>query len=309
MLKKNSTIFLAGHKGMVGSAILRKLKLFGYTNIIVENKKNLNLLDQKKVHNFINRIKPKVVIIAAARVGGIFINSRNKANFIYQNLTIQNNLIHGSYLAGVKKLIFLGSSCVYPKFAPQPVKEEHLLSGKLESTNDAYAVAKISGIMMCKSYSEQFNLEYKCLMPPNMYGPNDNYDTLTSHFFSALIKKIYLAKKNNLKTIKIWGDGSPKRELLFVDDFAEACIFFMKVKTKENLINIGGGVEKKIIDHAKFIMKKLNIKKSIIFDKSKPNGTPRKILNYNIAKKYGWKPKTTLDKGFDLTLKDFIQRH
>lgn len=309
MLKKNSKIFLAGHKGMVGSSILRKLKLFGYNNIVVENKKNLNLLDQKKVHNYINRIKPKVVIIAAARVGGIFINSRSKANFIYQNLTIQNNLIHGSYLAGVKKLIFLGSSCVYPKFAPQPVKEEHLLSGKLESTNDAYAIAKISGIMMCKSYSEQFNLEYKCLMPPNMYGPNDNYDALTSHFFSALIKKIYLAKKNNLKTIKIWGDGSPKRELLYVDDFAEACIYFMKVKTKENLINIGSGVEKKIIDYAKFIMKKLDIKKNITFDKSKPNGTPRKILNYNIAKKYGWKPKTTLDKGFDLTLKDFIQRH
>ena len=294
---------------MVGSAILRKLKLSGYNNIITQNKRNLNLLDQKKVYNYINRIKPKVVIIAAARVGGIFINSKNKANFIYENLTIQNNLIHGSYLAGVKKLIFLGSSCVYPKFAPQPVKEEHLLSGKLESTNDAYAVAKISGIMMCKSYSEQFNLEYKCLMPPNMYGPNDNYDTLTSHFFSALIKKIYLAKNKNLKTIKIWGDGSPKRELLFVDDFAEACIYFMKIKTKENLINIGSGVEKKIIDYAKFIMKKLNIKKSIIFDKSKPSGTPRKILNYNIAKKYGWKPKTTLDKGFDLTLKDFIQRH
>jgi GDP-L-fucose synthase len=309
MLKKNSKIFLAGHKGMVGSAILRKLKLSGYNNIITQNKRNLNLLDQKKVYNYINRIKPKVVIIAAARVGGIFINSKNKANFIYENLTIQNNLIHGSYLAGVKKLIFLGSSCVYPKFAPQPVKEEHLLSGKLESTNDAYAVAKISGIMMCKSYSEQFNLEYKCLMPPNMYGPNDNYDTLTSHFFSALIKKIYLAKNKNLKTIKIWGDGSPKRELLFVDDFAEACIYFMKIKTKENLINIGSGVEKKIIDYAKFIMKKLNIKKSIIFDKSKPSGTPRKILNYNIAKKYGWKPKTTLDKGFDLTLKDFIQRH
>tara|TARA_B110000027_G_scaffold106231_1_gene112835 strand:- start:656 stop:1585 length:930 start_codon:yes stop_codon:yes gene_type:complete len=309
MLKKDSKIFLAGHKGMVGSAILRKLKLSGYKNIITQNKKNLNLLDQKKVYNYINRIKPKVVIIAAARVGGIFINSKNKANFIYENLTIQNNLIHGSYLAGVKKLIFLGSSCVYPKFAPQPVKEEYLLSGKLETTNDAYAIAKISGIMMCKSYSEQFNLEYKCLMPPNMYGPKDNYDALTSHFFSALIKKIYFAKKNNLKTIEIWGNGSPKRELLFVDDFAEACILFMKVKTKENLINIGGGVEKKIIDYAKFIMKKLEIKKNIIFDKSKPNGTPRKILNYNIAKKYGWKSKTTLDKGFDLTLKDFIQRH
>ena len=308
-MKKNDKIFLAGHKGLVGSAVLRKLKKLKYSKIVTVEKKNLDLLDQKKVFNFLKRNKIKSIIICAARVGGIKANNTYKADFIYQNLTIQNNLIHGSYLSGVKKLIFLGSSCVYPKFAPQPVKEEHLLSGKLEPTNDAYAIAKISGIMMCKSYSEQFNLEYKCLMPPNMYGPNDNYDTLTSHFFSALIKKIYSAKKNSLKTIKIWGDGSPKRELLFVDDFAEACIFFMKVKTKENLINIGGGVEKKIIDHAKFIMKKLNIKKSIIFDKSKPNGTPRKILNYNIAKKYGWKPKTTLDKGFDLTLKDFIQRH
>ena len=245
MLKKSSKIFLAGHKGMVGSAILRKLKFFGFNNVIVENKKNLNLLDQKKVYNYIERTKPKVVIIAAARVGGILINSKNKADFIYQNLTIQNNLIHGSYLSGVKKLIFLGSSCVYPKFAPQPVKEEYLLSGKLEPTNDAYAIAKIAGILMCKSYSKQFNLEYKCLMPPNMYGPNDNYDIPTSHFFSALIKKIYLAKKNNSKTIKIWGNGSPKRELLFVDDFAEACVYFMRVKTKENLINIGSGVEKK----------------------------------------------------------------
>ena len=309
MLKKSSKIFLAGHKGMVGSAILRKLKFFGFNNVIVENKKNLNLLDQKKVYNYIERTKPKVVIIAAARVGGILINSKNKADFIYQNLTIQNNLIHGSYLSGVKKLIFLGSSCVYPKFAPQPVKEEYLLSGKLEPTNDAYAIAKIAGILMCKSYSKQFNLEYKCLMPPNMYGPNDNYDIPTSHFFSALIKKIYLAKKNNSKTIKIWGNGSPKRELLFVDDFAEACVYFMRVKTKENLINIGSGVEKKIIDYAKFIMKKLETNKNIIFEKSKPNGSPRKILNYNVAKKYGWKPKTTLDKGFDLTLKDFIKRH
>ena len=309
MLKKSSKIFLAGHKGMVGSAILRKLKFFGFNNVIVENKKNLNLLDQKKVYNYIERTKPKVVIIAAARVGGILINSKNKADFIYQNLTIQNNLIHGSYLSGVKKLIFLGSSCVYPKFAPQPVKEEYLLSGKLEPTNDAYAIAKIAGILMCKSYSKQFNLEYKCLMPPNMYGPNDNYDIPTSHFFSALIKKIYLTKKNNSKTIKIWGNGSPKRELLFVDDFAEACVYFMRVKTKENLINIGSGVEKKIIDYAKFIMKKLETNKNIIFEKSKPNGSPRKILNYNVAKKYGWKPKTTLDKGFDLTLKDFIKRH
>jgi GDP-L-fucose synthase len=309
MLKKNSKIFLTGHNGMVGSAILRKLKLFGFNNIIVENKKNLNLLNQEKVYKYIKKIKPKVVIIAAAKVGGIFINNKNKADFIYQNLTIQNNLIHGSYLAGVKKLIFLGSSCVYPKFAPQPIKEEYLLSGKLEPTNDAYSIAKIAGILMCKSYSEQFNLEYKCLMPPNMYGPNDNYDTLNSHFFSALIKKIYLAKKNHSKTIKIWGNGNPKRELLFVDDFAEACIHFMSIKTKENLINIGGGVEKKIVDYAKFIMRRLNTSKHIIFDKSKPNGTPRKILNYNIAKKYGWRPKTTLDDGFTLTLKDFIKRN
>ena len=309
MISKNSKIFLAGHKGMVGSAIFNRLKKDGYKKIIVVSKKKLNLLNQDKVDKFLKKIRPKVVIIAAAKVGGILANKNLKANFLYENLTIQSNIIHSSYLSGVKKLIFLGSSCIYPKYSKQPIKEEYLLSGKLESTNDAYSIAKIAGIKMCESYNQQYKLNYICLMPTNMYGPNDNYDLNNSHFFPALIRKIYTSKIKKKNYIKIWGNGRAKRELMYVDDIADACEFFLKKNIKHTLINIGTGYEKTIKDFCYFIMKKINYNLKIKFDKQKPNGTPRKILNCKLAKSYGWKPKFSLDKGFEITLQNYIKNN
>ena len=307
-LTKNSKIFLAGHNGMVGSAIYDNFKKKKYKNIIVQNKNNLDLINQIKTLNYLRKIKPDFVIIAAAKVGGILANQKNKADFIYQNLMIQTNLINASYKAGVKKLIFLGSSCIYPRDSKQPIKEEYLLNGKLEKTNDAYAIAKIAGIKMCESYNSQYGLNYICLMPSNLYGPNDNYDKNTSHFFPALLQKVYFSKIKKKDTIEIWGNGKAKRELTYVDDLAEACEHFLKIKTNEVLINIGSGIEFSIQDYCKFIMKKLKhkvfIKKNLKF----PNGTPRKLLDCSLAKKYGWKPKYTLEKGFELTFKNFINK-
>jgi len=307
-LDKNSKIFLAGHNGMVGSAIYRKLKKKKYKDIIVINKKKLDLINQKQTFNFIKKIKPEYVILAAAKVGGILANQNNKADFIYENLMIQSNLMQASYLEGVKKFIFLGSSCMYPRNCKQPIKEEYLLSGKLEKTNDAYAIAKIAGVKMCEAFNSQYGLNYLCLMPSNLYGPNDNYDLKTSHFFPALLRKIYSSKIKKKKQIEIWGNGKAKRELTYVDDLADACEFFLKKKTKEVLINIGSGIEYTIQDYCKFIMKNLkhhvNIKKNLKF----PNGTPRKILDCSLAKKYGWKSKYSLEKGFNLTLKDFLNK-
>ena len=307
-LNKNSKIYLAGHNGMVGSSILRLLKKKKYKRIYTKTRSNLDLLDQAKTLKYLKSIKPDFVIIAAAKVGGILANSNSKAEFIYQNIMIQTNIIHSSYLAGVKKLILLGSSCVYPKYANQPIKEGYLLSGALEETNDAYAIAKIAGIKMCESYNNQYDLNYLCLMPTNVYGPNDNYDLKNSHFYPALISKIHEAKVKKKKFINIWGNGKPLRELLYVDDLADACEFFLKKKTNHTLINIGSGKEKTILGFAKFIIKKLNIDIKIKFDTKKPNGTPRKRLNMNIAKSYGWKSKIDLETGFDLTYKDFLNR-
>ena len=307
MINKKSKIFVAGHKGMVGSAIIRKLKKKGFTRIIFVDKKKLNLLDQDKVFKFLKKIKPELVIIAAARVGGIQANSNFKQKFIYENLQIQNNLIHGSFLAKVKNLIFLGSSCIYPKLCKQPMKESYLLSGKLEETNDAYAIAKIAGIMMCYNYSLNYKLNYQSLMPPNLFGPGDNYNLKNSHFFPALLKKIYLAKVNRKKTLDVWGTGKPKRELMFVEDFVDALIFFMKKKIKEPFINIGVGKDFTIEWYAKYIMKKLGVKLKISYDKSKLDGMPKKCLDITLAKKYGWKPTNNLDYGFDITLRDFLK--
>ena len=308
MIKRKSKIFVAGHKGMVGAAILRKLKLKGFTNIITRDKKKLDLLDQSKVFRFLRKEKPEIVIIAAARVGGILANSKLKYKFIYENLQIQNNLIHGSFIANIKNLIFLGSSCVYPKFCKQPMKEDNLLSGKLEETNDSYAIAKIAGIMMCNNYAKKFNLNYKSLMPPNLFGPGDNYDLKTSHFFPALIKKIYSAKTKGKKFLNIWGTGKPKRELMFVDDFADALIFFMNKKIKEPFVNIGVGKDFTINWYAKYIMKRLGVTLKIIYDKNMSDGMPKKCLDISLAKKYGWKPTNNLDGGFNLTLKDFLKK-
>ena len=307
MISKNNKIFLAGHNGMAGSAILKKLKNTGYKNIICVSKKKLNLLDQKKVENFLKKKKPKVVIIAAARVGGILANNNNKASFLYENLTIQTNIIHGSYLAGVKNLIFLGSSCIYPKKTKQPIKESFFMTGPLENTNDAYAIAKIAGVKMCIEYSKQFKLNYKTLMPANMFGANDNYDLNSSHFFPALIRKIHNAKIKKKNFITLWGNGKAKRELLYVEDFADACVFFMRKKTKESFINIGSGVEKTIKGFAKYIMKKLDVNLKIKYDLTKPNGMQRKKLDLSISKKYGWKSKTSLNEAFEKVYLDYLK--
>ena len=307
MIFLNSKIYVAGHKGLVGSAILRKLKSKGYSKIITVDRKNLDLTNQSKVFSFLKKNKPSFIFIAAAKVGGIYSNNKYKAEFIYQNLSIQNNIIHSAYLLGIKNLIFLGSSCVYPRNCKQPIKEDYLLSGNLESTNDAYAIAKIAGIKMCKSYNEQYKTNYRCLMPTNTYGPNDNYHPLNSHFFPSLIRKADLIKQKKRKHFYLWGNGKAKRELIYVDDLADACVYFMNKKTKHDLINIGTGIDQSINFYAQEVLKSLipNKKVKIMYDKSKPNGTPRKVLDVSIAKKYGWKAKSNFKKTIIETYKSF----
>ena len=307
-LSKSSKIFLAGHNGMVGSSILNFFKKKKYKNIITIERNKLDFINQIQTEKFLKKIKPDYVIIAAAKVGGILANNNFKGDFIYQNLMMQNNIIHSSFLAGVKKLIFLGSSCIYPKYSKQPIKEDCLMTGKLEETNESYAIAKLAGYKMCEAYNKQYRTNYICLMPTNLYGPNDNYDLKTSHFFPALIAKIDLAIKKKSKIIKIWGDGTPKRELMYVDDLAHACEFFLKKKTKHSLINIGSGEEKTILEYCDFILKKLNFNLKIKFEKTKPNGTPRKKLDLGLANKYGWKSKFNLNKGFELTYRDYLKK-
>ena len=310
MIDKKSKIFVAGHNGLVGSAIVRKLKEKGYKKIITIKKSKLDLTNQSKVFSFLKKNKPKFIFIAAAKVGGIYSNNKFRAEFIYSNLSIQNNIINAAYNCNIKDLVFLGSSCVYPKLCKQPIKEEYLLNGILEKTNEPYAVAKIAGIKMCESYNFQYGTNYKCLMPTNTFGPNDNYDSLNSHFFPSLIKKIHIIKKKNKNTLTLWGDGSPKRELIFVDDLAEACVFFMNKKIKEALINIGTGKDFTIKQYAKLLLKIIypGKKIKIKFDKTKPNGTPRKVLNTNLAKKYGWVAKTDIRKAVEITYKDFLRK-
>jgi GDP-L-fucose synthase len=308
MIKKNSKIFIAGHKGLVGSSIVRRLNFFGYKKIITRDRKQLDLRNQKKVEDFFKKNKIDAVINAAGTVGGIYANNIYKADFIYDNLSIQTNIINSCYHNNVQDLIFLGSSCIYPRNSKQPIKESYLLTGELEKTNEPYAIAKIAGIKMCESYNFQYKTNYKCLMPCNLYGPNDNYDLQKSHFLPALLLKIHNAKIKKLKSIEVWGSGKPKRELLYVDDLADACIYFLNRKTKETLINIGSGVEMRIVDYAKFIIKKLKIDISITLDKSKPDGTPRKIVDSAIAKKYGWRPKTNFSNGFNFTLTEFLKK-
>ena len=303
------SIFLAGHNGLVGSAIHRKLLKKKFKNIITIDRKKLDLLDQKAVFNFIKRKKPKIVIVAAAKVGGVHHNNIHGADFIYENLQIQSNLIHSSFKNKVKRIIFLGSSCIYPKKSKQPINERYLLSGKLEETNEPYAIAKIAGIKMCQAYNKQYKTKYLCLMPTNTYGPNDNYDSQNSHFFPALIKKAHECKIKKKKVFKVWGSGKPMRELIFVDDIAEACIFFMNKNTKESLINIGTGKDMRIKDYVSFLIKKLKLKVQIKYDNSKPDGVFRKVLDIKLAKKYGWKPSFSLEKGFQITYKDFIKKY
>ena len=308
MIDCKSTIYVAGHKGLVGSAIVRKLKKIGFKKVLTVTKSKLDLTNQSKVYNFIKKKKPNFIFIAAAKVGGIYSNDKYPAEFIHSNLAIQNNVIHAAYLCGVKNLIFLGSSCVYPRLCKQPIKEKYLLNGELEKTNEAYAIAKIAGIKMCESYNRQYKTNYKCLMPTNTFGPNDNYDPLNSHFFPSLIRKIHEIKVKNKKELVIWGDGSPKREVIYVDDIADACIHFMNKKFKETVINIGTGRDFSINEYAKIILNLIipHKKIKIRYDKSKPNGTPRKVMDVALADKYGWKSKINLNEAIRLTYSDYL---
>ena len=308
MIDFKSKIYVAGHKGLVGSAIVRKLREKGYKNIIYNERNKLDLTNQTKVLQYLKRQKPDFVFIAAAKVGGIFSNKNFKADYITQNLQIQTNLIYGSYLAGIKNLIFLGSSCIYPKKSKQPIKEKYLLTGKLEETNDAYAIAKIAGIKMCQSFNEQYKCNYKCLMPANTFGPNDNYNDNSSHFLPAIIKKIHKLKTKNLTNLILWGNGKAKREFIHVDDLAAACIYFMKKKTKHSIINIGTGKDYTINYYANFISKiLLNKSIKIKYDKSKPNGVKRKVLDISLAKNYGWKPKIDLKNSIIKTYNSYLK--
>ena len=304
-MNKSSKIFLAGSSGLVGSAIYRKLKILGYKNIIVSKKKNLNFLNKKKTEFFLKKKKPDYVIIASAKVGGIASNNSFPADYIYENLSIEQNLIHGSYISGVKNLLFLGSSCVYPKNCNQPIKEEYLLTGELEKTNEAYAVAKIAGIKMCEYYSKQYNLNYFSVMPSNVFGPNDNYNLKSSHFIPAIISKVHTAKKKKQKKIKLWGTGKPLREVIYSDDLADACIFLLKMKHGKRLINIGSNTEYSITTYAKKIMKILNYKCRIEYDKSKPDGVKRKKLNLKLINSLGWKRKNNFSTNILKTYESF----
>tara|TARA_Y100000590_G_scaffold465589_1_gene638313 strand:+ start:984 stop:1922 length:939 start_codon:yes stop_codon:yes gene_type:complete len=305
MKNKNSKIFLAGHKGLVGSAVYRKLVKLNYKKIITIDKKKLDLTNQQKVFKYLKKTKPNIVIICSAKVGGIKANNIYRAQFIYENLAIQNNLIHGSFLAGVKKLIFLGSSCVYPKLSKQPIKEEYLLTSELEETNEPYAIAKISGIKLCESYNKQYKTNYISLMPTNTFGPNDSYDLQNSHFIPALIRKIYEAKKKKKNFLYLWGTGNAKREILHVDDLADAIVYFMNKKINHDYLNIGSDFEKSINEYAKILMKIAGANLKIKYVGPGYDGTPRKKLNTNLAKKYGWKPKIPLVYALKKTYEEY----
>ena len=309
MLNKNSKIFIAGHNGMVGSALVRILKNKNYKNIYTISKKNLNLANQKDTYNFLGKIKPDYVIVAAAKVGGIVANNNFRGDFIIENLLIQSNLIIGSFKNKIKNLIFLGSSCAYPKKVKIPIKEEYLLSGALEPTNEPYAVAKIAGIKLCESISKQYKKNYFTVMPTNLYGPNDNYDLKTSHVLPALIKKVHLAKIRKQKFIKLLGTGKAKRDYLYVDDFARACCLIMEKKKNHSIINVGSKSEISILQLTKLVMKVLDYEVQIKFDKSYSDGTIRKMLDTSIINKLGWKPITSLKTGIEKTYRDFLLKN
>lgn len=296
-MNKDSKIYVAGHKGLVGSAIVRALNAKGYHKLIVRTRAELDLSDQSAVHEFFAIEKPTYVFLAAAKVGGILANNDHPADFIYENLVIETNVIHAAYKSEVKKLLFLGSTCVYPKMAPQPIKEDSLLTGPLEETNEWYAIAKIAGIKLCQAYSKQYGCNFITAMPTNLYGPEDNFDLETSHVLPALIRKFHEAKINNYPSVEIWGSGNPRREFLHVDDCATACIQLIEHKQTPNITNIGTGEEISIYDLAQKIKQIVEYDGSIVFDKSKPDGTPRKVTNINKIKSIGWSPKISLEFG------------
>lgn len=304
MLKNK--IYVAGHQGMVGSAIVRRLKRAGYENILVKTRQELDLTDQYAVRQFLQSEKPDFIFLAAARVGGVHANNTYRAEFLYQNLMIQTNVIHEAWSAGIKRLLFLGSSCIYPRACPQPIHESDLLSSALEPTNEPYAIAKIAGIKMCENYNRQYQTQYLSVMPTNLYGPNDNYDLNNSHVLPAFIRKVHEAKMRGDSEIVIWGSGQPKREFLYVDDMADACVFLMEKNIHEGLFNIGTGQDLSIRELAETVMEVVGFKGKIVFDASKPDGTPRKLLNVDRMKEFGWTYRTSLLEGIQATYQDFL---
>ncbi|MBP1166181.1 MULTISPECIES: GDP-L-fucose synthase family protein [unclassified Chryseobacterium] len=296
-MNQNSKIYIAGHRGMVGSAILRNLISNGFNNIVTKTSDELDLTDQKKVQAFFESEKPEYVFLAAAKVGGILANNTYRADFLYENLMIESNVIHQSYLQGVKKLLFLGSSCIYPKLAPQPLKEEYLLSGFLEETNEPYAIAKIAGIKMCDAYRTQYDCNFISAMPTNLYGPNDNYDLHNSHVLPAMLRKFFEAQQNNVKEVVLWGDGSPFREFLHVDDLAKACVFLMNNYNDSGHVNIGSSREISILELAMQIKDITQYEGNIVWDTEKPNGTPRKLMDSSKINSMGWSPNISLEEG------------
>jgi GDP-L-fucose synthase len=296
-MEKSAKIYVAGHNGMVGSAIIRKLTAEGFHNVITRSSKELDLRNQVAVSEFFKTEKPDYVFLAAAKVGGILANNVYRADFLYENLMIQNNVIHSSYENEVTKLMFLGSSCIYPKLAPQPLKEEYLLTGELEQTNEPYAIAKIAGIKMCDAYRAQYGCNYISVMPTNLYGPNDNYDLKNSHVLPALIRKVITAKNNGESSVTIWGTGTPKREFLYVDDLADACFYLMETYNEAGLVNVGVGDDVTILELAQLVAKTVGFEGEIITDTSKPDGTPRKLMDVSKLNAQGWKAKVSLEEG------------
>jgi GDP-L-fucose synthase len=306
-MEKSSKIYIAGHRGMVGSAIHRKLISEGYTNIITRTSKELDLRNQPLVDAFFQTEQPEYVFLAAAKVGGIMANNTYRADFLYENLQLQNNVIHAAYVNKVKKLMFLGSSCIYPKLAPQPLKEEYLLTGTLEPTNEPYAIAKIAGIKMCEAYRAQYGCNFISVMPTNLYGINDNYHPENSHVLPALIRRFHEAKMNNADHVEIWGTGSPLREFMYSDDLADACYFLMMNYNEPDFINIGTGHDLSIKDLAGLIKHVLGYEGSITFDTSKPDGTPRKLMDVSKLHSLGWKHKVELAEGIEMAYEDFLK--
>lgn len=307
-MKKDSKIFVAGHNGMVGSAIVRELRKQGYTNIIVRNSKELNLCRQVDVENFFKEEKPEYVFLCAAKVGGIMANNTQPADFMYNNMMIEMNVIHSAWQNECKKLLFLGSSCIYPKLSPQPIKEKYLLTSELEKTNEAYALAKISGLKYCEYLNKQYNTNFISVMPTNLYGPNDNYHPEHSHVLPALIRKFHEAKKNNLDTVVCWGDGTPFREFLYVDDLANLCVFLMNNYSENETINAGTGIEITIKELSELVAKIVGFNGSIKWDNTKPNGTPRKLLDVSKLEKIGWHHIINLEEGIKLAYNDFLNK-
>lgn len=308
-MEKNAKIYVAGHRGMVGSAMVRKLEAEGYTNIITRTSKELDLRSQQAVANFFAAEKPEYVFLAAAKVGGIVANNTYRAEFLYDNLMIQNNIIHQSYVNQVKKLMFFGSSCIYPKLAPQPLKEEYLLTGLLEPTNEPYAIAKISGIKMCEAYRDQYGCNYIAVMPTNLYGLNDNYHPQNSHVLPALIRKFHEAKESNAPFVEIWGTGTPLREFLFADDLADACFHLMLNYNEKQFVNIGYGEDLTIKQLAETVMKVIGYNGQLKFNTDKPDGTPRKLMDSSKLFATGWKPQTTLEEGIKIAYADFLSKN